>query len=113
MKSTSGTQYHVVFVRDKDVCLAVPGHLAVQAGDEITFHSAGAGKISVMFPVAVLKNQAGGPVDRHEVDPEVREATPLKVDDKRKPGCYTYVAYCHDGGRFAVGGSEPKIIIYR
>lgn len=120
MKELSPGQVHlVVFVKDRGQPIAVPGKLVVGNGDEIVFHSVDVGPVSLLFPDGIVATVPGGvQVSGAEIKDSqhpVRVYVNLDTAADRGPGLYSYAAYCRDREveDFAVGGSQPKIIIYR
>jgi len=114
MSSTPTSRtHHAAIVNDHGRYLVAPGHLVATAGDEIAFHSAAAGRVTLHFPTPVLMDAHGAPVERCEL-PDNGTATFRVADRERvRPGSYTYLAYCTAADELALGGSQPKIIIYR
>ena len=120
MKELSAGQVHlVVFVNDRGKPIAVPGHLVVSNGDEIVFHSVDVGPVSLLFPDGIVATVPGGVQVRGAEIQDSRHPTRVYVNldavAERGPGLYSYAAYCRDRAieDFAVGGSQPKIIIYQ
>jgi hypothetical protein len=103
----------VAIVRRNAISLVVPGHIVARAGEQVTFQTVDAGRVTLMFPV-VLFEQNREDVRHIELgndDDEPSEAT-LTVKDL-KPGAYPYAVFSHEQSDFAVGGSHPKVIIKR
>ena len=107
-------RHRVVLVNDRGQACAVPGKLVVREGDEIVFQSVGAGEVSLVFPRGILVADSGGA--EPGVDYRFREdETPVFIARLSgvEPGIYTYAAYCRALNDVALGGSQPRIIIYR
>ncbi len=113
-----GHVHLVVFVNDRGQPIAVPGKVMVQTGDEIVFRSVDTGPVSLVFPSGILAGVPGGvPVRGAEIkDSGYEVRLYVHVDrDERQPGLFSYAAFCRGRGidDAAVGGSQPRIIIYQ
>jgi hypothetical protein len=112
--SRPSTSHRVVFVNDHGQALAVPGVLVVKQGDEIAFQSVDVGPISLVFPSGVLTHkEGGGPAMEHHLEEHASASFIALLDKHRNPGIFSYVAYCRGLDGAAVGGSQPRIIIYQ
>jgi hypothetical protein len=108
------TSHLVVLVNDRGQALAVPGTLVVKEGEKIAFKSVGAGDVSLVFPRGILLAAPDDkePVTEHRI---TGDQTPEFTACLKgvKPGIFTYAAYCRAVNDVALGGSQPRIIIYR
>jgi hypothetical protein len=112
----TGHTHRVVFVIEHGQPVAVPGKVVVHTGDEIVFQSVNAGPVSLVFPNGILAGMPGGvPVNGAEIVKNGHEVRFYALlDSGREPGSYAYVAFCRGGGidDAAIGGSQPRIIIF-
>jgi hypothetical protein len=110
---SSSSTHRVVFVNDRGQAIAVPGKLVVKQGDLIEFHSVDVGRVTLVFPKGILIAKDGrAPVCEYHLDQHAAVTFIVQVDEKRSPGMFSYAAYCHGLDDVALGGSQPKIIIY-
>ena len=112
-KEASVTEHRVVLVVDRGQPEVVPGKLVVCEGDVIVFQSVGAGGVTLVFPAGILVDGGSGePVTHRDFAEEERPRLVARLSGVR-PGVFTYAAYCRASNDVAIGGSQPKIIIYR
>jgi hypothetical protein len=104
----------VVLVNDRGQAHVVPGKLVVCEGETIAFKSVGAGDVSLVFPRGILVDASDGeePVTEVCFTEETSPEFTARLNGL-KPGIFTYAAYCRAVNDVALGGSQPKIIIYR
>ncbi len=87
--------------------VVIPGAIHVIPGDDIVWDNQTAGDIDVLIPahgiltIQHLQIKKGTPL------PNVPKQTVQNVS----PGHYRYAVYCHHCQSFAVGGSEPEMIV--
>ncbi len=98
----------VKIIIKKGVCKVEPGRCIAHRGDTVVFQAVNTcGKIT--FPEA----QPFGRLRPHKkVNARRRNkewSLPVPLD--AIPGEYEYTVYCEDTRRYAVAGSEPKMII--
>ncbi len=77
-------------------------------GDTVGFSNTTAGKVSIQFPVHEIFGQGSLELEAAGVPGSDKSLT---VMADAAIGNYSYSAFCHKGGKFAVGGSMPIIII--
>ena len=112
----NGTIHRVVFVSDRGQPVAAPGRLVVSTGDEIIFRSVDVGPVSLQFPAGILADLSGKEVTAIDIPGSGLEVQLVfRRGEQRHPGLYSYAAFCRGRGLddAALGGSQPKIIIYQ
>ena len=108
------TTHHVAVVNDHAQHRVVPGQLVVGSGDQVIFHSVAAGAVRLIFPTPVLADPANGkPLRKLSLAAGGEGAAMVLGGEGVRPGSYTYLVYCEEVDELAIGGSQPKIIIYR
>jgi hypothetical protein len=113
MDSHGLSPHLVVFVNDHGQAIAVPGTLSVKQGDLVEFRSVDVGRVSLVFPRGILvARDNAAPVCDHHLEPHAAVTFAVSLDKEREPGLFSYVAYCRGLDHAALGGSQPKIIIY-
>lgn len=94
-----------VFCPTKNCCVVDPGSIQVgtvpidvqwknETGDEIE--------------VFVLSRPLGNP---RPITINPSASAPIRIQPKVSSGRFTYAVYCHQTNSFAVGGSEPEMIV--
>jgi len=113
IRSTPAT-HHVAIAEDHGQRRVVPGHLVAGAGDAVLFHAVGGGAVRLFFPTPFLADpDTGKPLERLTLEAGGTAVATVPAGDALRPGSHTYMAYCEEADDLAVGGSQPKIIIYR
>lgn len=97
------SSHRIVVVRGPKGCKVVPGSQPGMRGDEFIFKAVNTDVI-LHFPDKNLFNR--DVVFVHEGNAET-----LTASKEIEPGCYPYSAYCVKSKAYAVGNSEPEIII--
>ncbi len=107
-QGTAG-QFSLFIVIDGHGCKVVPPSQPAHRGDSVTF-KAGGTAAKLWFPDSELFPQLG-PSGR--LDLAMDEERSLTVGLQAVIGKrYHYGAFCVDGGAFAIGHSDPEIIIF-
>jgi len=107
MNSAESVMNHRVAVYVKGCeCRVTPGHLVVEPGDAITFMPVNT-DVTLLFPL--FDQEAYLPTEGIRVKAAGQLSIPL--DPVMPDGVYPYAVYCHANNSFAIGGSDPVIIV--
>ena len=96
---------HVIVVKKKNDCIAVPGHRTAAASDEVKITNHTGDTIDLSFPNSTAWST---------------EPTPKTLNDKDVStgilastacGFYPYSIYCHANADYAEGNSHPAFIV--
>lgn len=106
--------HHVAVVNDHGQHRVVPGQIVTGGGDLVVFHSLTAGGVRLMFPTPILADSSTGrPLERLTLGAGGSAEATVIGGRSLRPGSHTYLVYCEEVDDLAVGGSQPRIIIYR
>jgi hypothetical protein len=113
-RTPTPTTHHVAIVNDHSQHRVVPGQLVAGGGDLVVFHSVAAGAVRLMFPTPIVADSATGkPLKRLLLAAGGSARATVIGGEAARPGSYTYLVYCEEVDELALGGSQPKIIIYK
>jgi hypothetical protein len=103
------TKYHVVFYADQGVVKAVPGCVVAGPKDIVVFESL---DIDVQFFIPDI-DQIFELREVHASTFSLQEGIPMGfvVKEDAQRGLYAYAVFSHTHRHFAVGHSDPTIII--
>jgi hypothetical protein len=113
----------VAFVIRNNACYMVPGHIVIDNNEDIRFSVNGeCKKVTIVFPdPGFFQNQPHPPpmntpfVVVLDKNPPVGNANPSQRVSFNatapQPDVCRFTAYCDDTKSFAIGGSDPEIII--
>ncbi|HEY3128843.1 MAG TPA: hypothetical protein VGL91_05255 [Acidobacteriota bacterium] len=103
----AGNDHDVVIFPKGSDCTVEPAHLAVNEDDFITFFAIGT-DITLFFPEPDIFNP-------RQVDPvriKSGKNKKLKIKASAQRGVHSYGVHCEETSSFALGNSDPDIIIY-
>jgi len=100
---------HVVIYHDRDGARAVPGCVVVAQGDTVVFESL-TGESVIFLPE--MERMARDPVQGAGIIvlPGGQTAD-FPISEAAEKGVYPYSVFCTKARRFAIGNSDPTIII--
>lgn len=106
--------HHVAVVNDHGQHRVDPGRLVAGGGDIVVFHSLTAGGVRLIFPKPILADSSSGaPLESLTLTAGGFAEARVIGGESLRPGSHTYLVYCEEVDDLAVGGSQPRIIIYR
>ncbi|MGA2261477.1 MAG: hypothetical protein ABSH28_08575 [Acidobacteriota bacterium] len=111
------TSHKVIVYADRSSGKVIPGSVFAYPGDEIVFEAIGTDvlvllpKISHFERISFIKGLMDKQVGAGAI--KIREGKPtlFEISLNAKPGRYPYAVYCEKIRAFAVGNSDPTIII--
>ena len=101
------SEHLVTVYADGRVAKVAPGALLARTGDTVVFHGSGVGKLLLWFPDGLVRPE--GKDARLRVAPG--KTLTVRVLAEGGKGAFPYVVYRIAERDFAVGASQPKIII--
>jgi len=96
----------VEFIPCRKICVVDPGELDVVSGETVVFVNSSKAELRVFFG----KNELFG-TELIRIIGGGRQALPVKARRPERPVVYHYSVFCDETDTFAVGGSNPRIIL--
>ncbi|HEV8132488.1 MAG TPA: hypothetical protein VGQ81_14665 [Acidobacteriota bacterium] len=101
------TEYDVLIFPKGADCTVEPAHRPVKGGDCINFHPIRTDAM-LFFPDPNIFD----PPQVDSVEVKNGEHARLKIKNGAKKGVYSYGVHCKSTTSFALGASDPDIIVY-